>query len=99
MNSHSTATSGAVIILSVVTIGNAINFWQTYRSQRAIERLREAVTSTASVFRDGDWKEISRHGVVPADIVRLFSGSIFDFLTLFALLRYLHARQAEFHTG
>jgi len=26
MNSHSTATSGAVIIVSVVTIGNAINF-------------------------------------------------------------------------
>ncbi|HJY08382.1 MAG TPA: hypothetical protein VJ323_18830 [Bryobacteraceae bacterium] len=55
--------------------------------------------STTSVFRDGDWKEISRHDVIPGDIVRLFAGSIFDFLTFFALLRYFHASQAEFHTG
>ncbi len=64
----------ATIIVLVVALGNAINFWQTYRSERAIERLREIVMSTASVLRDGDWKEIPRHDVVPGDIVRLFAG-------------------------
>ena len=66
----------ATIIVSVVIIGNAINFWQTYRSQRAIEHLRGIVRSTASTLRDGDWKEISRNDVVPGDIIRLFAGDL-----------------------
>jgi Mg2+-importing ATPase len=66
----------ATIIVLVVFLGNAINFWQTYRSERAIQRLREMVMSTASVLRDGDWKEIPRHDVVPGDIVRLFAGDL-----------------------
>ena len=66
----------ATIIVLVVILGNAINFWQTYRSQRAIERLRETVTSTASVLRDGDWKEIPRREIVPGDIVRVFAGDL-----------------------
>lgn len=66
----------AAIIVLVVILGNAISFWQTYRSQRAIERLREAVMSTASVLRDGNWKEIPRHDVVIGDIVRVFAGDL-----------------------
>lgn len=66
----------ATIIVLVVVLGIAINFWQTYRSQRAIERLRQAVMSTASVLRDADWKEIPRHDVVLGDIVRLFAGDL-----------------------
>lgn len=66
----------AVIIVLVVILGNAINFWQTYRSQRSIERLRKAVVSTASALRDGDWKEVPRHDVVIGDIVRVFAGDL-----------------------
>jgi magnesium-translocating P-type ATPase len=64
------------IIVLVVILGNAINFWQTYRSERAIARLREAVTNTASIFRDGDWRELPRREVVPGDIVRVFAGDL-----------------------
>jgi Mg2+-importing ATPase len=66
----------AAIIVLVVALGNAINFWQTYRSERATERLRQVVMSTASVLRDGEWQEISRRDVVPGDIVRLFAGDL-----------------------
>lgn len=66
----------ATIIVCVVVLGNGINFWQTYRSQRAIEHLRQRVMSTASVLRDGVWKEVPRHDVVPGDIVRLFAGDL-----------------------
>jgi len=37
----------ASIIVIVVSIGVAIDFWQTYRSQRAAERLREAASLLA----------------------------------------------------
>jgi len=69
------ATDG-LIILILVLLGVSINFGQTYRSQQAIARLRENVTPTATVLRDGNWQEIGRHEVVPGDLVRLGAGDL-----------------------
>jgi P-type Mg2+ transporter len=66
----------AGIILVMVLLGVAINFVQTYRSQRAIAKLRENVTATATVLRDGAWQEIKRYEVVPGDLVRLGAGDL-----------------------
>jgi len=68
--------SDATIILCVVVLGVSINFFQTYRSQRAIERLRENVAPTATLLRDGEWQEISRREVVPGDVVRVCAGDL-----------------------
>jgi P-type Mg2+ transporter len=59
-----------------VLLGVSINFVQTYRSQRAIDKLRENVTPTATVLRDRRWQEINRHEVVPGDIVRMSAGDL-----------------------
>src|SRR5271169_5112397 len=53
-------TSDALIIALLVLLGVSINFVQTYKSHRAVERLREGVTPTATVLRDGTWQEIKR---------------------------------------
>jgi P-type Mg2+ transporter len=66
----------AAIIFLMVLLGVTINFVQTYRSQRAIQRLREHVSLTATVLRDGNWQEIRRHEVVPGDLVRLSAGDL-----------------------
>lgn len=66
----------AGIIVVLVVLGVSINFGQTYRSQRAIEKLREHVCLTATVLRDGQWKEIKRSEVVPGDLVRLSAGDL-----------------------
>lgn len=66
----------AAIIVLVVTIGVAIDFWQTYRSQRAADRLRESVTVTATVLRDGKWSELPRRVIVTGDVVRLSAGDL-----------------------
>jgi Mg2+-importing ATPase len=66
----------AGIIFLIVVLGVAINFVQTYRSQRAIEKLREHVSLTATVLRDGTWQEVKRHEVVPGDLVRLSAGDL-----------------------
>ncbi len=68
------ADAGIIIVL--VLLGISINFAQTYRSQRAIERLREHVSLSATVLRDGTWQEIKRHEVVPDDLVRLCAGDL-----------------------
>jgi Mg2+-importing ATPase len=66
----------ATIIFLMVLLGVTINFVQTYRSQRAIQRLREHVSLTATVQRDGAWQEVRRHEVVPGDLVRLSAGDL-----------------------
>lgn len=69
-------TVDAGIIFLMVALGVAINFIQTYRSHRAIQRLREHVCLTATVLRDGTWQEVKRHEVVPGDVVRLSAGDL-----------------------
>ncbi len=66
----------ALIILVIVLLSISINFLQTYRSHRAIEKLREHVTPTATVLRDQEWREINRREIVPGDIVRLIAGDM-----------------------
>jgi Mg2+-importing ATPase len=66
----------AVIIATMVLLGVTINFWQSYRSQRAADRLRASVSPTATVLRDGVWQEIPIRAVVPGDVIRLSAGDL-----------------------
>ena len=68
--------SDAFIILFIVLLGVLINFVQSYRSQRAIERIRADVAPTATVLRDGQWRELGRREVVPGDVVRVAAGDL-----------------------
>jgi Mg2+-importing ATPase len=84
----------AVIIIVMVLVGIAINFFQTYRSQLAIERLRSQVAPTATVLRDGHWQEIPRRGVVPGDIIRLSAGDLVPADSRLLVSRDLYVQQA-----
>jgi Mg2+-importing ATPase len=66
----------AVIIFVIAMSSVAINFFQTYRSGKAIRRLREHVSLTASVLRDGVWRDVRRDEIVPGDAVRLSAGDL-----------------------
>jgi len=66
----------ALIIVTMVLLGVAINFWQSYRSQLAADRLRASVNPTASVLRDGAWAELPLRNVVPGDVLRLSAGDL-----------------------
>jgi magnesium-transporting ATPase (P-type) len=46
----------------------ASDFIQTYRSQKAVDRIRGEVAPTATVLRDNKWFEVARREVVPGDI-------------------------------
>jgi Mg2+-importing ATPase len=66
----------ALIIVTMVVLGVSINFWQSYRSQQAAERLRSSVSPTATVCRDGAWLETPLRNVVPGDVFRLSAGDL-----------------------
>lgn len=66
----------SALIGAMIFLGLAINFVQTYRSQHAVERLREGVTPTATALRDGKFIEVPRRQLVPGDVIRLSAGDM-----------------------
>ena len=60
----------------MVSLSIAINFWQTFRSDQAVKRLQQQVAPTATVRRDGAWRELPRHRLVVGDVVRLAAGDL-----------------------
>jgi P-type Mg2+ transporter len=66
----------AGIIVTIVLLSVIVNFWQSFRSQRAAERLRASVAPTSTVRRDGTWQELPLRQLVPGDVVRLSAGDL-----------------------
>jgi P-type Mg2+ transporter len=80
---------GVIVLLSAI-----IDLIQTYRSQRAVDQLRDRVAATATVLRDGEWKELKRREVVPGDIVRLSAGDLVPADARLLIARDLYVQQA-----
>ena len=86
-------TVDAGIIGVIVLLSAAIDLTQTYRSQRAVEKLRDQVAPTATVLRGGEWKEMRRRDVVPGDIVRLSAGDLVPADARLLIARDLYVQQ------
>jgi Mg2+-importing ATPase len=84
----------AIIITVMVLLSIALNFIQTARSQQAADRLRAQVAPTATVRRDGDWRELPRRAVVPGDLIRLRAGDLIPADALLVEAHDLHVQQA-----
>jgi len=66
----------ALIIIAMVVMSVALNFYQEYQARTAVENLRRQVASTAIVLRDGHEQTLPVADLVPGDVVRLNAGSI-----------------------
>lgn len=84
----------AGIIGVIVLLSSALDLSQTYRSQRAVDQLRDRVAATATVLRDGAWKEVKRREVVPRDVVRLSAGDLVPADARLFVARDLYVQQA-----
>jgi Mg2+-importing ATPase len=87
-------TIDAALIAAMVVLSVAVNFVQTWRSQRAAEKLRARVAPTATVMRDGEWRDIPRREVVPGDFIRLSAGDLVPADATLVETRDLHVQQA-----
>jgi Mg2+-importing ATPase len=68
--------ANAVIIYSIVFLSVILDFYQESKAEKAAETLKEKVTTTATVLRDGTKQEIKLHDIVPGDVVYLSAGDI-----------------------
>jgi Mg2+-importing ATPase len=84
----------AAIVLVIVTLSVAVNFVQTFRSQKAADGLRATVAPTATVLRDGAFADIPRVGVVPGDLVRLAAGDLVPADARLVVAKDLHVQES-----
>lgn len=84
----------AGIIIAIVLMSVIVDFTQTYRSQQAVEQLRQRVAPTATVLRDGQLKDIPRSEVVPGDVVHLSAGDLVPADARLLVSRDLYIQQA-----
>ena len=84
----------ASIIITMVLFSVALNFIQTYRSQKAVDSIRKEVAPTASVLRDSKWIEIPRREIVPGDVIKLAAGDLVPADSELLQTRDLHVQQA-----
>lgn len=66
----------AAIIFSIVLLSVVLDFYQESKAEKAAEMLKERVTTTATVLRDGVKREVKLSEIVPGDIVYLSAGDV-----------------------
>jgi Mg2+-importing ATPase len=68
--------ASCVIIVVIVLISVGLDFFNSYRSEKAAEKLEAKVRITTTVRRDGRWVDVAVREVVPGDAVRLVPGKL-----------------------
>ncbi|MFX1260558.1 MAG: cation-translocating P-type ATPase [Promethearchaeota archaeon] len=64
----------AIVIGAIVVFNAVFGFVQEYRSEKALDALKEMAAPRARVKRDGLWKEIDSRYVVPGDLLGFETG-------------------------
>lgn len=65
-----------LIINTIIVISGSLDFYQQHKAENAAEKLRQKVSLTASVTRNGKEIEIPVSQIVPGDIINLTVGDI-----------------------
>jgi Mg2+-importing ATPase len=72
-----TGDPGAALVMSVmIVLGVVLQFVQESRADAAASRLKEMISVTATVIRDGQTREMPMTELVPGDMVRLSAGDM-----------------------
>lgn len=64
----------AVIISVAILFDAALTFFQVWRTEKTLEKIREHVKQTATVIRDGILRRVSAEELVPGDIIEVRAG-------------------------
>lgn len=66
----------AVVIFTMIVLGVTLRFVQESRADSAAEKLKEMVSTTITVIREGQQKSISLRELVPGDLISLSAGDM-----------------------
>ena len=68
--------TNSLIILAILLLTGMLGFWQEYKADRAVKKLREMVRTMALVQRSGAWIQVRQAEVVAGDCIRLTAGDM-----------------------
>lgn len=68
--------ANTAIILTIIFVSVVLDYYQESKAEKAAALLKQKVTSTATVARDGTRKEIKLPEIVPGDVIYLSAGDI-----------------------
>src|SRR5579864_4587830 len=66
----------AAVIAMLLGVNALISFVEEGRASKALELLRQRLTATARVLRDGVWRSTASASLVPGDVVHLRMGDL-----------------------
>jgi Mg2+-importing ATPase len=84
----------AGIIVMIVLLSAALDFVQTFRSQKTADGLRKMIAPTAMALRDGSWQQVARKELVPGDVIQLVGGNLVPADGRLVTAQDLHVQQA-----
>lgn len=65
----------AIAIIVIVIVNGCIGFFQEFRAEKSLEKLRQLSAPLANVLRDGQWQKVQAEQLVIGDVVRLSRGN------------------------
>jgi P-type Mg2+ transporter len=68
--------ANTAIILTIIFVSVILDYYQESKAEKAAQLLKQKVTSTATVLRDGTKQEIKLPEIVPGDVIYLSAGDI-----------------------
>lgn len=86
--------TNSAIVFGILLLTGILGFWQEYKADRAVKKLRELVKSQARVRRDGTWVDIPQNEVVEGDCVQLTAGDMIPGDCLLLEAKDLHVNEA-----
>ncbi len=86
--------ANSLIVFGILLLTGMLGFWQEYKADRAVKKLREMVKVSVSVKRDGQWANIRQEEVVTGDCIRLFAGDMIPGDCLLLESKDLHVNEA-----
>lgn len=87
-------TISAVIIITIIILSIALDYFQTHRALVAVKKLQQHIAARATVLRNGQWMEIANRNLVPGDIIRLMAGDMVPADSLLIEAKDVHVQQA-----
>lgn len=86
--------ANSAIVFSILLLTGVLGFWQEYKADRAVKKLRELVKSSVWTRRGGQWVRIPQGEVVEGDRVRLSAGDMIPGDCLLLEATDLHVNEA-----
>jgi Ca2+-transporting ATPase len=73
---HESGIIDALVISTIVIFNAIFGFVQEYKSEKALEALKNMAAPKARVMRDGLWSDIDSRNVVPGDLLGFEAGDL-----------------------